>query len=319
MIVIISDCYDSFTTEVELWLQHFKTEYIRINAEDNFSGISVRISNSENSILFKPHPDSSTIELFNSTIWYRRGFFKPTLYGTQIGNDFTEFGANESRYLFEAIIMILSKEGNVIGTHLGGKDNRLYNQYLAQVLGLMVPDTMVTTSKSDVLAFISMHNAIVTKPISDIFRGKVNGVPARGKVMDVTNEMVESLPENFFPMCFQQTIQRTIELRVFVCKNLVNAVAMVMTESSEVDARFAVNESTRLIPYNLPSSITAKIINVLNLLNLDTASFDFIITEHGDYYFLELNPFGMLHNNSFTHFYSTEKRIAELLIGYENN
>jgi len=92
-----------------------------------------------------------------------------------------------------------------------------------------------------------MHNAIVTKQISDIFRGKVNGVQARGKVMDVKTEMVESLRENFFPMCLQQTIQRTIELRVFVRKNLVNAVAMVMTESSEVDARFAVSESTRLI------------------------------------------------------------------------
>ena len=317
MIIIISDSYDNFSTEVEAWLHSFCKEHIRINAEDSFQSISWLLTDNNDCIRIGFHKDNKQVDLHNCTIWHRRGFFKPSVLLEEDQTDFSSFIKNESGSLFESIMMVLIYEDRVIGTHIFKKNLRLFNQFLASKVGIKVPASLVTTSKKDLIEFNEQHPKLVTKPIGDIFMGFVDKKPLRGRVNLMTKDILDKLPVSFFPMLFQEIIEKSFEIRLFICKNEFHAVAILLTDNTEIDYRFVSNDKIRQIPFEIPPVMKEKIKKMLEYLKLDTASLDIIVDTNGEYYFLDLNPFGMLHNNSFTYYYSTEKQIAKLLVTHE--
>jgi len=52
------------------------------------------------------------------------------------------------------------------------------------------------------------------------------------------------------------------------------------------------DQDTRIIPYILPKKIKHKIDKLFNISNLNSGTFDMILSENNTYYFLEINPFG---------------------------
>jgi glutathione synthase/RimK-type ligase-like ATP-grasp enzyme len=266
--------------------------------------LDISIKN-EASVLIKP---------LECDVWHRRGqIFK----FKKDPNVFESFLSTECHYLFIGLISILEEECNTTGGHFSPKDNRVFNGYLARKVGLRIPASIITTSKNDLINFGEVHRNVITKPIAEIFRGQVKGLPVVGKVHEINESDLSNISDVFFPMYFQEKIQRSFEVRAFIIKGLIFAIAVFIEDDSNVDYRFSELRNTRQAPYKLPIKDKEKCFDLLSLLDLDSASFDFIVTPDGDHYFLELNPFGSIHRNSFIEYYNLPEKIIELITHYE--
>ncbi len=85
--------------------------------------------------------------------------------------------------------------------------------------------------------------------------------------------------------------------------------------ATKVDYRKYTNN--RNVPFNLPQIVEKKIVNLMNLLSLDSASLDLIKGLDGMYYFLEVNPSGQFGNVSYFCNYYIEHNIVNYLISNE--
>ena len=66
-----------------------------------------------------------------------------------------------------------------------------------------------------------------------------------------------------------------------------------MNKQSEVDCRIYSDENPYLEePFSLPKAIQEKIFKLMEVLKLNTGSFDFMFSDSQEYYFLEVNPIG---------------------------
>ncbi|MCO5279552.1 MAG: hypothetical protein M9931_00690 [Chitinophagales bacterium] len=93
-----------------------------------------------------------------------------------------------------------------------------------------------------------------------------------------------------------------------------------MTNFSQLDPntsldyrKYNLNNPNRTVPYYLPKEIQDKIFCLLQKINLNFGVIDLILTEEGEYYFLEVNPVGQFGFVSKHGNYYIEKEIANYL------
>ena len=67
------------------------------------------------------------------------------------------------------------------------------------------------------------------------------------------------------------------------------------------------------IPYKLPTFFEEKLSKLMDILGLNTGSFDIIKGTDSNLYFLEINPVGIFDNVSYYCNYYLEKKIADYL------
>lgn len=315
MILLISDSFDYLAAEVEYALSRNNTPYGRLNSDIELEYFYLGIGNDYLDISIKSK-ESDFIKPLYCNVWHRRGqCFKFKV----DSNVFESFLSIESQYLFVGLISILEVNSNTIGGHFSPKDNRIFNAYLAKKVGFSIPASIITTSKSDLLSFCKVYNNIITKPIADIFRGKVKGHPVVGKVHEIKKSELTNISDVFFPMFFQEKINRAFEVRAFIFKGFACAIAIFIENNSDIDYRFLDANNIRQVPYKLPNEIEKKCKELLSLVKLDSASFDFIVTPKGEHFFLELNPFGSIHRNSFLEYYNLPEKIIENIIRNEKS
>lgn len=171
-------------------------------------------------------------------------------------------------------------------------ENKLLQLKLATNLGFQIPDTLVTSNKSNLKDFAKKYlNDIIIKPINN------------GRILDsesfkniFTNKLKKEHLENLndfdlTPTIFQERIEKEYELRVTVVGTYVFS-AKVNSQSNEetkIDWR---KEKLKFTKYNLPSEVEKKCINLLSHLNLSFGAIDLIKSKNGEYIFLEINPNG---------------------------
>jgi D-alanine-D-alanine ligase-like ATP-grasp enzyme len=68
------------------------------------------------------------------------------------------------------------------------------------------------------------------------------------------------------------------------------------------------------VPYQLPKELEAKIDVLMQKLQLNTGSLDFMVTEDNQFYFLEVNPVGQFGMVSVPCNYYLEQKIADYLL-----
>ena len=77
-------------------------------------------------------------------------------------------------------------------------ENKLLQMKIAKEFGLLIPDSYVITSKSDLIEIIKLHNGkdLITKPFENCRHLKVNGesIQMRTKVV---NEHIDNIPDFF--------------------------------------------------------------------------------------------------------------------------
>jgi ATP-GRASP peptide maturase of grasp-with-spasm system len=322
MILIQTQEFDSSTDKVIDWIDYNGFNFIRINenTELNLSFISQDFCNDSFFILEKERKEINSNEI--KAYWYRRGYLnnkQQYIIDCEIKNykrTVNKYLIRENEYFKEFFYFILESK-NHIGSISDNKINKLKVLSHAKEIGLLIPNTIITNKKEDLLNFLSEHNQVITKSIKDnLHLDTENGEYFMQYTNLITKKHLKEFPKYFFPSIFQELINKQFELRIFYLKNKFYAMAIFSQENDKTKIDFRQYDKTkpnRSVPFNLPLGYQEKLQILMDMLNLTSGSIDVLVSEDGTFYFLEVNPVGQFGQVSRPCNYFIEKEIANQL------
>jgi ATP-GRASP peptide maturase of grasp-with-spasm system len=322
MILLISEDTDISTNRVIDWISYMGSEYIRINQSDvnqfNFILLSDKINN-ECSLKI----NGSEVLLSNiKAVWFRRGslifekhFCKSTT--SQIINDQISLKlVPEIKYTTKGIVKYLL-EKKCLGNN-NYSSNKMEVLQIAQKVGLLIPETIITNNKATVKSFIIKHKRIISKGIEDGIGGcKLLNTNIICGTEEITYKDLNLFPETFFYSLFQEKINKEFEIRVFFIAGECYAMAIFsqLDKRTKLDFRnYNIEKPNRKVPFILPTEIRLKIRLLMDELKLNTGSIDIIYSIDKKYIFLEVNPVGQYGMVSKPCNYLLDKKIAQFLV-----
>jgi len=283
MIEIISEERDKTTNIIIEWMLHYKNDIKRINVE-NFTDFTILLDNKKevsdvNSIFHR----RAKLNVIPTIIEFKKYYF---------------FFKEEEDVCIKAFEKIYKQESKYIGGYYEEQQhNKIHDLYIAQKIGLNIPNTIVTNKKEDLLAFYNLNNKkIITKPIKNSLNIENEDSWEFGKsTFIIKNEDLEVLDTYFNLGFFQELIEKKFEIRVFFFEKKFYSMAIFSqkNEKTRVDYRnYDEDKPNRCVPYSLPKTIVAKLIRFINYKRINTGSIDIIFSKSNKYYFLENNPQG---------------------------
>jgi hypothetical protein len=158
---------------------------------------------------------------------------------------------------------------------------------LARNLGLSIPDTLVTNRPAAAKTFVEMCGAggVVRKA----FRNIAQAPRATHLLADEDLALLESV--RYAPVIFQRYVPAELDLRVTVVEDDIFAAAVSSDDQYAVDYRPGL-ATAKVVPYELPASVTERLLALMKALNLNFGAIDLRLTPDGDHVFLEVNPAG---------------------------
>jgi len=320
MVLLISEELDPTTNIVVSWLQYFETNFKRINNfyEFNFSP-EISVSNNTTDSYFL---DNINVKDFKSA-WFRR---------TPDVNHSSNVGSKEAdkQELTNEINSLLVKKNmasyssmfsfldcnTFIGNPFSSSVNKLDQLRVAKEVGLKIPDTLLTGQKESLINFIEQHKSVITKPLTSITAFKVSDKSYTTHTKLVDEELINSLPQEFTTSLFQKNIKKQFEIRTFFLNGECYSMAIFSQENPLTQIDFRVNDvknPNRNTPFKLPKEIESKVCQLMQALELNTGSLDFIYSEDGEIIYLEVNPVGQFGMVSMPCNYYLEKKVAQTL------
>lgn len=331
MILIVSSESDLSTNDVLRWLTHFDADFIRVNEDDKVEVLDVKIEDNLVSTL-KIKDQLITSDVIRS-VWFRRGYLqvenyhrlKPELENkSSVESGLSYSLATHSLTRQEVLNHILQRNTkiNVIGRNAQGRTNKLINLNLAVKLGLEVPRTLVTTSKSQVLQFMAeLSGDIITKSLDLNFSAtdKTNEeiINFHQYTALVNYKDVNSFPSSFGLTLFQENLSKVYEVRTFFLNGTFFSQAIFSQNNCKtlVDSRrYDTLKRNRVVPITLPEDVKHKIKELMDQIEFESGSIDFVKTKEGKLIFLEVNPVGQFGHLSLSCNYQIEKYIAKTLL-----
>jgi hypothetical protein len=308
MIKIITEGKDQASNEVIEYLLAEDLNFTRINS-DALLHFSYIISNTN-------IPDEAPV------VWHRRGYQQ--LNPKELQN----YPFAYHLWKEEDVVNKFYEKKNYSekSTYFGGyieedQHNKLNDLYLAQKCDFRIPETLITNTKKEIIAFKKKHNKIITKPLKDLitFKEKDFVYSSIGTFL-VEDRYIKQLDDCFAVSIFQEYIEKEIEIRVFYFDGRFFPMAIFSQndEKTKIDFRnYNFEKQNRYIPFRLGRDITKKLQNFLKYKAINTCSIDLILTPDNDFVFLEINPQGQFSWVSKNCNYYIEKFIAQKLGNHE--
>jgi ATP-GRASP peptide maturase of grasp-with-spasm system len=315
MILLISQSGFEYTTDLIFdWIQHLGGKVIRLNGSDLLKedAFKIELTNNGMSISIKNIPlDEIKI------IWYRRWYnsdFAPLDKDPEINKYLINEFKGLSQFVFYAL---KDKKWYNRHGHIKPFPTKIEQLNIALKCGIQIPNTMICSTKEKANSFFKENNnEIISKNIYEI--GFFNRPKMMGTFTHLINEKnLSEIADTFYPSLFQKSISKKFEIRIFYNKRICNSMAIFSNKNAKTKADFRnydFEKPNRNLPVKLPQSEENKIINLMNELDLETGSIDYIFTENEEYVFLEVNPLGQFGMVSNPCNYYLEKTIAKELI-----
>lgn len=195
--------------------------------------------------------------------------------------------------------------------------NKYETLLAAQAYGLITPKTIITNSRKAVLDFLqdNGYETVITKPADELCRFSTADHLYKTFTQKLGTAEIEALPERFFPSLFQQSVTNLLDIKTVYCFGRFYTAAHLQTGVMQTDFR-SNYAHVKMLPYRLPEDIAGKLGKLLMHLGLSVCTVDFVLSDDGTLYFLEINPFGQFGAISSACNYFIEKRIAEKFIPY---
>lgn len=323
-VLILSAEDDKTTDDVLDWLYHYSIPVIRINGSNALLFKDLSIVNDQLICSLTTADGEVSLNIQDiASFWYRRGklsFAKDYL--KNIKDKHLQSAANESidaefNELSNFLYRHFKSQKSSIGSIFHNRTNKLYNLRVTEQKGLSIPDTLIATSKEQLLSFSKKHFKILTKPIGQaglLFENNEFVLDGLSTLIDV--EEIEKLPNHFPPSLFQSYVEKAYELRIFYLDGICysSVIFSQLDERTKVDFRNYNHEHpNRVVPYQLPDQIEKSIKSLMSELGMKSGSLDVIVTPKKEYVFLEVNPIGQFFQVSFPCNYYLEKEVAKYL------
>jgi len=308
MIYIFSQPHDGSTNSVCRYLNYYGAEYIRIdeNSKDEFSQLKDHLIQYDYEIGLRNQDGKERM-----TFWFRRplhnlidriidySFTSEDVIAPKFnreGRYFRSFELNFKWHQKRYFASVLDQDHARIGS-LDHYVNKLDVLKSAQQCGLDIPETIVTSKKTELVNFYNEHDGnIITKSLFEVILG--DGADKEGFYLDCTTKKVQSLediPDTFFPTMFQSYVEKKYEIRVFFLKSKCYSAAIFSQNNEKTKLDFRNYDSAfmnRMVPYRLPKQQEECIAKLMKDVGLNSGSIDIIKGKDGMYYFLEINPVG---------------------------
>jgi len=216
------------------------------------------------------------------TVWHRRRFLPPIAAQHPI-SDQTYF-QREWTEMISGVFASLDAAWFVNDPHRQQAAVKPLQLRLAELLGLRIPDTLITNDPVAAAAFVDQHDRrVVHKALS----------PPRHRFLP-TKQWSESDREVLddlvlAPTIFQETVTDCRELRLTVIGEQIFA-AEFRPASGLIDGRLDLETPYR--PHPLPADLSQRLLGLVRQLGLVFSTIDMKLTDEGEYVFLELNPMG---------------------------
>jgi len=298
MILILSVYNDAITNKVCEWLVSFNTEFLRLNFQDNcqIEGIDISIQGSHCSFAIDG-------KVYNSAdftaVWYRTGELFSNISHDLLTytnhRHLVEMHIKELKVVHDFFLFSMTRVFN-IGDYFKNNINKLTVLDKATECGLLIPETLVTSQKRILTDFLTIHSKIIVKPLfasNVIYAGEVE-YSTYTRFMSLVD--LDELDDYFYPTFVQRYIEPFFELRVFVYNRTYFSMAIFKDDQVQTgnmaDIRVQKAESSRYVPFKLPDNVLISLNKLILSLEINSCSFDLMVTKEHEYYFLEVNPAG---------------------------
>jgi ATP-GRASP peptide maturase of grasp-with-spasm system len=329
MILIQSQNCDFSTNTVVEWLLHLKAPFLRINKENHdvkLEGFSLSSAKTKVSL----NLENKIVDMDDVTAyWHRRGIailhhpgnvrsiarkFFPGRAAGEISRNLNDQIATLNNFLNERLASVPIRLGNAGNVFI----NKLKMLQQAAELGIKVPQTIVTSKKSELLEFRRRAKNIISKGIQDslFIPGDDEHIVHYTEL--ITDEIIDLLPDSFAPSLFQEMVEKSYEVRIFYFRGEFYSMAIFSQrdEQTNVDFRkYNDKKPNRTVPYRLPEDVRRNLSALMRDLRLDNGSIDMVVTPGKEHYFLEINPVGQFGMVSYPCNFYLEKKIAYFLSG----
>lgn len=300
MILIISQNNEITTTEVIKELIAMGKKFLRVHEDEVFE-----IKTLNKRILLESNRNSFYLDEIES-VWYRRGrlAFKRLKYKKRCIN----LNMNETQYLLEDYVKKILESKRHINKYTNSDVNKLIVLDKAKEIGFDVPEYFLAEDTDDV----EIEKTIVKTLNGNVILDEIKKNSGGFMYTSIVNEHEDG---NFFITFFQEKIEKDFEVRTFYLNGCCWSMAIFSQndEQTKVDFRkYNDIKPNRNVPYHLPSHLEEKIHQLMQSLDLNSGSLDFI-KKGNKHYFLEINPIGQFTGMSDTCNYSLEQKIAEYL------
>lgn len=311
MILLISSKYDVSTNNVIRWLNYYGINFVRLNTEDFNSLNHFSLSNKASKLTINDI-DINTI----TAVWHRRGRLRHVPNSLNNLGKVTDYLKNEEDSLVKPIETYLRCTKKYIGSYTSEVENyKLEHLMMAKECGLNIPNSIITTSKKELIDFYNSHNQIISKDLRYAINIKTNDVSINSTgTFKITEELIQGLDEQFAPIYAQEYIEKEFEIRVFYFESRFYSMGIFSQrdEQTQVDYRNYNNQiPNRCVPINLPLDIEKQLLSFANKIKLNTGSIDLIYSKDERYIFLEVNPMGQFDWLSKNCNYHIEREIAK--------
>ncbi len=313
-IVVFSENNDQSTEEVMRWCKIKGYGVHRINSDD--MGLNITIS--AKGLLISTSFDSFTVST-NTIFWFRRAEYASIYVVTQknlLKKSVGIFNFIECRQAFNALKSWVKNNCNYSSEYQNCAFNKVDVLLKAAQCEIMVPDWIVTGKKEQAVSFAKYYSEVACKPFDAFFLHDKN-VTYKNLTRKLTCADLESFPNQFVPRFFQQYINKKYELRSFYFHGdfFTHAIFSQNNPETAIDFRnYDNNKPNRCIPFRLAQDYCTKLKMLMDLLALDTGSFDLLVDKDDNYYFLEVNPVGQFGAGSYDCNMNIEEHIANFLI-----
>lgn len=300
MILIISNNNEQTTTEVIKWLFSMKKKFLFIHENEIFE-----IKTKQKRIFLKSQRNYFFLDEITS-VWYRRGGLK--FKRLQYEHYSIHIHMNETQHWLEDYVIKTLETKRHINKQSNTHVNKIIVLEKASDVGLNVPSYFLGENTDEVILNKTIVKPIAGNPILNSIYEDSDGIMYTSVVEKKEND-------SFFISFFQEKIEKDFEIRSFYLNGKIWSMAIFSQndDQTKIDFRkYNLKRPNRNVRYNLPKEIEEKICRLMQNLDLNCGSLDFIKSGE-NYYFLEVNPVGQFGNISEDCNYSLEKEIADFL------
>lgn len=288
-LLIVSDREDFAADYLIIRLLERKRAYYRMNGDEiSHTKPTFRVGEGKVARHISCGPASVDLDRV-SCVWYRRAL-RPRA-SDEVDADFQAFASAELRHLYEGLIAApaLRWINPPDATELA--ERKIYQLRIAERHGLRVAPTLVSTDPEMLQQFAAEHEQVVCKSIS---HGLVR---AQGEAFAVHTHEVSSAELSQagtlggVPLLLQRCVPKGVDIRVTIIGDVAYPIEITTPPGAPIDWR-ATREGLSYRICDLPVDVEKACRSFMCGLRLLYGAFDFIRTNAGEWYFLEVNPAG---------------------------
>lgn len=294
-ILIISNEKDITSDFIVSKLHDRNVSFYRLNTDHIGKSVNILFELNANSFFLHDTVTAETINLSEiKAVYFRR----PEVYVNSKGLSESEYQylKTEVYYTLEGLYRILSHAfwlNNIFA--IREAENKIYQQILAQKIGLRLPNSIITNDPKAALQFCSkLDNNVIIKPIrSGLVSSSTNdndGIIFTSK-LDLNPKNSERVAG--CPIYLQKHIEKKADVRVTIVGQKIFS-ALIHSQENETSktdwrkASFPLSYSQ----FKLPLPVEDKCLALMERLSLNFGALDFVLDINNDLIFLEINPNG---------------------------